>query len=186
MPRKTEKNVVSGVKKGRPESFDALYELYKQPIYNFIYQMTGDVEDAKDLTQDSFLTMYKVITDKKKVDNLRAYLYTVARNKTLARLAKRSKEYYDEDFIPRSPDESMFANPERAAQHFIDEYLPELEVENMEIVEESVDESLVSVSGRLDREGAADPAARQELLDCFLEVNREDMEYEVRSIQKEN
>ena len=117
MPKKSERNVMSGVKKGRPESFDALYEMYKVPIYNFIYQMTGDVEDAKDLTQDSFLAMYKVITDKKKVENLRAYLYTIARNKTLARLGKRSKEYLDEEFIARRPDDSYYSDPERAAHN---------------------------------------------------------------------
>lgn len=94
-----------------------MYEIYKTPIYNFLYQMTGDVEDAKDLTQESFLAIYKVIMEERKVENLRAYLYTIARNLALTRNKKRSRECPDEDHILRTPDPGYYSDPEKASRN---------------------------------------------------------------------
>jgi RNA polymerase sigma-70 factor (ECF subfamily) len=117
MTDRTDKKLATGVRKGRPESFDALYELYKLPIFNFLYQMVGDVEEAKDLTQESFVAMYQVLLENRKIDNLKAYLYTVARNKALLQLQRRSKEYADDDLLQQVPDDSYYADPVRAARN---------------------------------------------------------------------
>jgi|GEM_PF-564530 len=117
MTVKTDKKLAAGVRKGQPESFDALYEVYKLPIFNFIYQMVGDVEEAKDLTQESFVAIYQVLSEKRKVDNLKAYLYTVARNKALLQLQRRSREYVDDALLERMPDDSYYSDPARAAKN---------------------------------------------------------------------
>lgn len=108
-----EKQLATGLRKGKPECFDELYELYKTPIYNFVYQMLGDTEEAKDITQESFLSMYNVMRGKKKIDNLRAYLYAIARNNALRKIEARGHEYVDEDFITRLPDENYYTDPVR-------------------------------------------------------------------------
>ena len=36
-------------------SFDQIYDEYKTPIYNYVYHLVGDREQADDLTQDTFL-----------------------------------------------------------------------------------------------------------------------------------
>src|SRR5207249_12057238 len=36
-------------------SFDQIYDEYKTPIYNYVYHLAGDREQADDLTQDTFL-----------------------------------------------------------------------------------------------------------------------------------
>jgi RNA polymerase sigma-70 factor, ECF subfamily len=117
MTDKTDKRLAAGVRKGQPESFDALYELYKLPIFNFLYQMVGDAEEAKDLTQESFVAIYQVLSEKRKVDNLKAYLYTVARNKALLQLQRRSREYVDDELLERMPDDSLYSDPARAAKN---------------------------------------------------------------------
>ncbi|HEY5494239.1 MAG TPA: sigma-70 family RNA polymerase sigma factor, partial [Candidatus Anoxymicrobiaceae bacterium] len=117
MTDRTDKKLASGIRKGQPESFDGLYELYKLPIFNFLYQMVGDVEEAKDLTQESFVAVYQVLLENRKIENLKAYLYTVARNKALLQLQRRSKEYVDDDFIQQVPDDSYYADPVRAARN---------------------------------------------------------------------
>jgi DNA-directed RNA polymerase specialized sigma24 family protein len=35
-------------------SFDQIYDEYKTPIYNYVYHLVGDREQADDLTQDTF------------------------------------------------------------------------------------------------------------------------------------
>jgi RNA polymerase sigma-70 factor (ECF subfamily) len=107
------KDLLAGVRKRQPESFDQLYELYKAPIFNFVYQLVGDAEEAKDITQESFLAIYNVLKEKKKVNNLKAYLYAIARNNSIQRIEKRSREFSDEDFITRLPDENYYADPVR-------------------------------------------------------------------------
>lgn len=113
MGNRQDRELATGVRKGDPESFDRIYELLKVPIYNFVYQMVGDAEEAKDITQESFLAMYNVLKENKKVDNLKAYLYAIARNNALQKIDKRSREYVDDDFIMRLPDENYYSDPAR-------------------------------------------------------------------------
>ena len=35
-------------------SFEQIYDEYKTPIYNYVYHLVGDREQADDLTQDTF------------------------------------------------------------------------------------------------------------------------------------
>jgi RNA polymerase sigma-70 factor (ECF subfamily) len=37
------------------EAFDELYEAYEQKIFNLVYRLVGDYEDAADLTSDTFV-----------------------------------------------------------------------------------------------------------------------------------
>ena len=117
MANRADRKLIAGIRKGQPESFDTLYELYKLPIFNFIYQMVGDVEEAKDLTQDTFVAIYQVLSGDRNIENLKAYTYAVARNKVLERIKLRARESPDEEFLARVPDESYYADPARAARN---------------------------------------------------------------------
>jgi len=57
--------------------------------------------------------MYKVMREKKKIENLKAYLYAIARNNALGKINARSREYSDEDLLARLPDENYYADPAR-------------------------------------------------------------------------
>ena len=126
MGNRQDRELATGVHKGDPESFDRIYELLKVPIYNFVYQMVGDAEEAKDITQESFLAMYNVLKENKKVDNLKAYLYAIARNNALQKIDKRSREYVDDDFIMRLPDENYYSDPARFSANRKQQVAPEL------------------------------------------------------------
>jgi len=117
MANRADRKLIAGVRKGQPESFDALYELYKLPIFNFVYQMVGDVEEAKDLTQDTFVAIYQVLLEDRKIENLKAYTYAVARNKVLERMKLRARETPAEEFLAQVPDESYYSDPARAARN---------------------------------------------------------------------
>ncbi len=45
-------------------SFDQIYDEYKIPIYNYVYHLVGDREQADDLTQDTFLKAFPQIHKK--------------------------------------------------------------------------------------------------------------------------
>ena len=40
-------------------SFNTLVWRWEKPLYNFIYRFIGDLEIAKDLTQKTFISIYK-------------------------------------------------------------------------------------------------------------------------------
>ena len=58
MDQKIEAEIVAKVLKGDRQAYALLVEEYKSPIYNLAYRMTGNSEDADDLTQETFIRAY--------------------------------------------------------------------------------------------------------------------------------
>lgn len=64
------------------EAFDTLYLRYADAIKRFVFIRVQNEEDANDLTADVFWNTWRYLTDKgtKDIQNIRAFLYKVARN----------------------------------------------------------------------------------------------------------
>lgn len=63
------------------KEFMALYDQYSDSIFRFILFKVSNRETAWDLTQDCFFkTWQHLANDKKTITNIKAFLYTVARN----------------------------------------------------------------------------------------------------------
>jgi RNA polymerase sigma-70 factor (ECF subfamily) len=45
--------------KGEEDAFQQLYERYQRPVYAVVYRIISDPEEAKDTTQEVFLTIYR-------------------------------------------------------------------------------------------------------------------------------
>jgi len=56
-PSVDDRPVQDGERSGRPvtEAFDELFDAYEQRIFNLVYRLVGDYEDAADLTSDTFV-----------------------------------------------------------------------------------------------------------------------------------
>ena len=54
-----EKKLLMDFQKGKKEAFALLMDQYGQPVYNMLARMISDREEAKDLTQETFLKAYK-------------------------------------------------------------------------------------------------------------------------------
>src|SRR5262249_60143645 len=70
-------------------SFDQIYDEYKTPIYNYVYHLVGDREQADDLTQDTFLKAYKALPKMDASLKLSAWLYRIATNTAYDALRRR-------------------------------------------------------------------------------------------------
>ncbi len=77
------------VYEGDSEAFEALLERYQARIYNYAYRLLGHAEDARDLTQDSFLKAYRALRRGERPRNLSAWLYRIASNTCLDALRRR-------------------------------------------------------------------------------------------------
>ncbi|MFN8532449.1 MAG: RNA polymerase sigma factor [Dehalococcoidia bacterium] len=71
------------------ESFEAIFERFQTPIYNYVLRMMGNPDDANDLTQDAFLKAYQALPKLGGDVNLGAWLYRIATNTCLDELRRR-------------------------------------------------------------------------------------------------
>lgn len=98
-----EKYLIYKVKQGKnPDAYGQLYDYYVERIYRFIYFKVRTTEEAEDLTSEVFLKTWQyIITTKKKIDNINALLYRVARNAVIDyyRTNKANQTLTDEDLL---------------------------------------------------------------------------------------
>ena len=70
------------------DASDALveaYDAYQRDIHGFLRAATRDPDTAEDLTQETFIRLYREIQAGRTPENIRAWLYTVATNLVTSR-----------------------------------------------------------------------------------------------------
>jgi len=73
------------------DNVEIIYKKYSKNIYNLAYRMTGDKDDASDITQETFLEGFKSLDKFKGESQIYTWLYKIAKNKTLRFLEKKNK-----------------------------------------------------------------------------------------------
>ena len=71
---------VERLKSGDAEAFDTLITRYSGDIYSLLYRMTGDPDEAGDLTQETFLSALKAIRSFRGEAELKTWLFRIAVN----------------------------------------------------------------------------------------------------------
>lgn len=84
--------LVAWVREGRAAAFEALYERHRRAILSFCHQMLGSHEEAEDATQHTFLAAYNGLVRSDGPIHLRAWLFTIARNRCCSVLRKRREQ----------------------------------------------------------------------------------------------
>lgn len=71
--------------------FAQLFAQYEQPIYQYVYRLLSDPEDARDFTQDAFVKAYRKLPETLAKGNFQpqAWLYRIATNVCLDELRHR-------------------------------------------------------------------------------------------------
>ena len=92
MDQKIEADIVARVLKGERQAYALLVDEYKSPIYNLAYRMTGNSEDADDLTQETFIRAYKNLWRYDTSRKFFTWLYTLALNLIKSHLRKKNKD----------------------------------------------------------------------------------------------
>ncbi|MCX8095413.1 MAG: RNA polymerase sigma factor [Caldisericia bacterium] len=96
-----DKELVRRVKKGEISAFAELVEKYESEIFTYCLFILKDREDAKDLTQETFLKAFININTLKKDDDFKFWLLRIARNSCFKKLRKRKIEknlnFYEEE-----------------------------------------------------------------------------------------
>jgi len=76
-------------KKGDIASYQKIYDAFAPKVLNFIYRMLNSVEEAEDLTQETFVTVYRKLGSLKEDAKFEPWLFRIARNYVYQRYRSR-------------------------------------------------------------------------------------------------
>ena len=93
----TDRDLILSFIHGNEFAFVAIYNRYKQGIYAYSLRMLRNDKEAEDVMQDTFLKAYEYRNKLVDIQSLRAWLFTVARNKCLNRI-RLKKSHGNERF----------------------------------------------------------------------------------------
>ena len=78
----------------RNAAFNYLVKTYQQKVYWHIRKMVIDHDDADDLTQDTFIKVWKALDNFKGDSQLFTWIYRIATNECLNHLAKKKRRFF--------------------------------------------------------------------------------------------
>ncbi len=105
--------------KGDQNAFAELVRNYTAQIYNFSYRLCGNVQTAEDVTQETFIKVWKNLKKYDPKQSFRAWIFTIARNTTTDHLRKKtSVPFSNLDHEDRSFDETIASDDEHVEDHF--------------------------------------------------------------------
>lgn len=76
----SEKEILECAKKGDMEAFERFLLIYEKPVYGYILRLVGRKEDAEDLTQETFIKIYRSLAAINPEKKFKAWVYKVATN----------------------------------------------------------------------------------------------------------
>ena len=82
--KKNETILITELKKGSVEAFDALYELYFNKVFSYCLQISKSEQKASDITQDVFLKLWETRQSIKTEKSISPYLFRIARNQLVS------------------------------------------------------------------------------------------------------
>jgi RNA polymerase sigma-70 factor, ECF subfamily len=73
-------NLIKNYLKGDEKSLEILIQRYLKNIYNFVYKKVQSEHDAQDITQETFLKVWKNIKKFDKNKSFKSWIFTIAKN----------------------------------------------------------------------------------------------------------
>jgi len=81
---------IQRAQKGDIGSYQNIYDSFARKVLNFIYRMVHSLEEAEDLTQETFVAVYQKLGTLQDSDRFEAWLFRIARNFIYQRYRKRA------------------------------------------------------------------------------------------------
>ncbi|MGN7764253.1 RNA polymerase sigma factor [Paenibacillus sp. 22594] len=74
----SELNIIKDIIKGNKEAYAFLVDKYKNKIYGLLLKMGASPEDAQDITQETFITAYRMLGSHHTDRSFAGWIYTIA------------------------------------------------------------------------------------------------------------
>lgn len=109
MNREEENRLVAECRRGDREALGALVDEYQKPVFNAVYRMLGNADEAADVTQTTFLKALERIDSFDPKYRFFSWLYRIGLNEAIDRLksGRRHQPLTDTaaDPAPKPPDQ---------------------------------------------------------------------------------
>ena len=119
----SDKELLERCSSGDNSGYSLLYHRYSKAVFNSIYRIVNDREDAEDILQEVWFQTSR-LTNLSELENVGAWLYSVTRNKIIDSYRKKKTESL-EDFVYQDEDGELNVKDILLAD---DRYSPELSV----------------------------------------------------------
>src|SRR5829696_5533693 len=100
--------------RGNQAAFEVIYDRYHRQLLAFCRHMLGSREDAEDALQQTFASAFRALPGNDRPAQLRSWLYTIARNRSLSML--RARREYPSDEVEQASLEGLSEEVERRAE----------------------------------------------------------------------
>lgn len=108
MIENTDKNLVQECLAGNTRAFESLIDKYQKKIFNIVYRMTNNYNDAEDITQSVFIKVYENLGRFNPKFKFFSWLYRIALNESLNLMNQKKRLVeLDDNFIQleKTPEE---------------------------------------------------------------------------------
>lgn len=113
-----ERDLVERAGKGDDGAFEELVRMYQEPLYRYLCRLSGNGDDAMELTQNSFVKAYLSIRRFRGESSFKTYLFSIASNtwkNTLRDRRKRRSVAIDQ--VPIVSDDNPHDEAVRGQEH---------------------------------------------------------------------
>ena len=96
MTREQEAAIINAVLKGDTNAYEYLVKEYEKNVYNLALRMTGNSEDAYDMSQEAFIKAYNSLGSFRGDSKFSVWLYRIVSNVCLDFLRSRNRGAHPE------------------------------------------------------------------------------------------
>lgn len=86
------KDTITRAAGGNIEAFEEIYKMYSGFVYNVAFRVACNQEDAREVTQDVFLTVYRKLKSFRFQSSFKTWIYRIAVNMSINYVKKISKK----------------------------------------------------------------------------------------------
>jgi RNA polymerase sigma-70 factor (ECF subfamily) len=120
------KAIIGKVKEGDNQAFSRLVRLYKSQVASLAYKVTGDYDEAADITQNVFVKISQNIWRYDEKKKFYTWLYRITVNASIDYMRKHRRHRHDSiENIREKPDENLVTPDVSYQRHQIREYISE-------------------------------------------------------------
>ena len=131
MPQKHIEFLIQELVKGNTSAMEDLYEACSSSVYGYALSILHNEEDARDVLQDCFVTMYKSAHQYQAKGKPMAWIITITKNLSLQKINERNKQSY----LEVEEVESRFVKEERQVESMtLKDALASLSEEEQQII----------------------------------------------------
>jgi RNA polymerase sigma-70 factor, ECF subfamily len=120
-PLLTDEMLTAHTLRGEVSAYEELINRYKNSVFAIIYRMTGQYQEAEDISQEVFLTVYQKLYQFDSTKKFSPWIHRIAINTCISALRKKNKVpllNFDESFLGQhlSEEPDSYGNPDRVLE----------------------------------------------------------------------